>query len=94
MELLEVENGKITYTPGAPETIREKAKYYITDPKEIEAYNEFKNIADAYNRLLKVASEKCKLTLKINGISDFMDFDQKTFKAKPSEDLNYWLIIK
>jgi hypothetical protein len=94
VELLEVENGKITYIPGAPETIREKAKYYITDPKEIEVYKELKAVSDAYNRLLSIVGEKGKMGLRVYGISDYLDFDPKTYISEPCENLVYSLMLK
>lgn len=93
-DLLEVENGKIIYITGAPDIIREKKKYYISDPKEIEVYNELKGIADAYNRLFLLIGDKCKFGLRIHGISDYLEFEPKTYKGSPNEDLNYSLMLK
>ena len=86
---IEVKAGIVQSIPGAREAIMEDEKYYISDPKEIEIYNEVKTISDAYNRILSKCGEHSKLAIRINGISDLLDFDPNTYESEPCEGLNY-----
>ena len=94
IEYLEVVDENIFYSSNTLETIREKAKYYIDDPKEIEVYTELKAVSDAYNRLLEKVGDKCKMSLRINGISHFLDIHPTTYKSEPCERLDYSLMLK
>lgn len=93
LKYIEVKSGIAKSVKGANEAIIEDAKYYITDPKEIEIYNEIKIIADAYNRILSKVGERSKVTIRINGISDYLDLHPQTYEAEPSESINYSSMI-
>lgn len=93
IKYIEVKAGIAKSIKGANEAIIEDAKYYITDPKEIEIYNELKTIAEAYNRILSKVGERSKVTIRINGISDYLDLHPHTFEAEPSESINYSSMI-
>jgi|GEM_PF-3413729 len=90
---IEVKAGIAKSIKGANEAIVEDAKYYITDPKEIEIYNELKTIAEAYNRLLSKVGVRTKLTIRMNGISDYLDIDQHSYEGVPAEAINYSSMI-
>jgi hypothetical protein len=93
IKYIEVKAGIAKSIKGANEAIIEDAKYYITDPKEIEIYNEIKTIAEAYNRILLKVGERSKTSIRINGISDYLDFHPTTYEAEPSENINYSSMI-
>lgn len=93
IKYIEVKAGIAKSIKGANEAIIEDAKYYITDPKEIEIYNELKTIAEAYNRILSKVGERSKTTIRINGISDYLDVHPQTYEAEPAESINYSSMI-
>lgn len=82
----------ITAVDGAKDIILEKAQYYIDDPKQIEIYNELKQISDSRNRLLALVGPNCKMSIRVRGIDSFLEINTSTYETKPCDSLDYSLM--
>lgn len=86
---IEIKGNEVVPVDNYEDVIRETAKYYITDDREIEIYQAIKATCDSYNHLLSLLGDKGKQALHIKGIVHLWDQHHQTYEAEPSEQLNY-----
>lgn len=81
VEYLEVVKGQVKIASGSLETIEEQNTYYISDSREIEAYNLHLAAVEAVNRFLSVIERKPQV------ISQMFKYRTDIWQVEPADFL-------